>query len=160
MDELVCVCYLCDSECYVDLNHKQKKNTQKGRQNHSSSAVSHSVARFSSFSSLSKPSELKPIRVKKASFNNPAYIGIFNSRRYPLLVVNLLIDLLLINMRAIGHDHLDLILGWEELVKLYLDHEPNHLRHGAMRDGGREVHLDLLAFLNEAALVVDHVQLL
>lgn len=62
-------------------------------------------------------------------------------------------------MRALSDKHSGLVLGRQELAQLHLYHQPDHLRHRAVRNGGREVYLHLIVVPHVAPLEVDHVQL-
>ena len=100
--------------------------------------------------------ELKAIRIEKSLFDNPSNIGILNGRSNPLLIINLLINLMLINMHPLSNPHPNLKAFRQKLAQLNPNHQPNHLRHATMRNGRRKPNLNP-TILNATSLVRDYV---
>lgn len=97
-------------------------------------------------------SEVKSIGVVKASFEHSPNIGILYCCRYPLLVIDLLVDLAFIDVCPISHYYLDFVFGGQELAELHLYHQPDHLGHRAVRNGGGKVNLDFRIIFHVAPL--------
>ena len=66
--------------------------------------------------------KLKAIRISKSLFKHPSNIRILNRSRNPLLIIDLLINLMLINMSSISNPNPNLIASGQVLSQLDSNH--------------------------------------
>ena len=113
---------------------------------------------------LQKSSEIRVVvefvGVVKAPSEDFDDVGVLGCSRHPFLVVYLPVYLDLLHMSARSHLHSGLHCFRQVVQQLHLYHQPNHLRHRAVRNGRSVVNLYPLLVSHLDPLVIDHSQLL